>query len=278
MPVTITGSNTPTAGGVVYGDGTTYASTSAGTSGQALVSGGAGAPSFGTLGVAAGGTGSTSLTANNVLLGNGTSALQVVAPGTNGNVLTSNGTTWTSATPGAAGSWVYLSAVTANASATVDVENVFNVYDVYAIVFSGVRNSASTGLTITLKIGGSYLGGSTDYTYKIVYASNQNATWTVATDNGAGAASIAFTGGALGNNAADTAGGVIYIFTPSNSAIAQTIIWNGYTRSNGAPNVMTYLEGAGGARTTGALTGVRFTPGSGNISTGTFRLYGIKNS
>jgi hypothetical protein len=47
--------------------------------------------------VANGGTGSTTLTANNVLLGNGTSALQVVAPGTAGNVLTSNGTTWTSA-------------------------------------------------------------------------------------------------------------------------------------------------------------------------------------
>ena len=50
-----------------------------------------------TIGVAYGGTGSTSLTANNVLLGNGTSALQVVAPGTSGNVLTSNGTTWVSA-------------------------------------------------------------------------------------------------------------------------------------------------------------------------------------
>lgn len=46
--------------------------------------------------VANGGTGATSLTANNVLLGNGTSALQVVAPGASGNVLTSNGTTWTS--------------------------------------------------------------------------------------------------------------------------------------------------------------------------------------
>jgi len=53
----------------------------------------------GTLPVANGGTGATSLTANNVLLGNGTSAPQTVAPGTNGNVLTSNGTTWTSAAP-----------------------------------------------------------------------------------------------------------------------------------------------------------------------------------
>jgi hypothetical protein len=60
-----------------------------------------------TVTVAQGGTGATSLTANNVLLGNGTSALQVVAPGTNGNVLTSNGTTWTSVTPATPPSQVY---------------------------------------------------------------------------------------------------------------------------------------------------------------------------
>lgn len=43
------------------------------------------------------------LTANNVLLGNGTGAPLVVAPGANGNVLTSNGTTWVSQTPAATG-------------------------------------------------------------------------------------------------------------------------------------------------------------------------------
>lgn len=79
-----------------------------GTSGQVFTSGGSSAaPTWsqvnltsgvtGTLPVANGGTGQSSLTANNVILGNGTSAAQFVAPGTNGNVLTSNGTTWTSA-------------------------------------------------------------------------------------------------------------------------------------------------------------------------------------
>ena len=48
--------------------------------------------------VASGGTGSTSLTANSILIGNGTSALLGLAPGTSGNVAISNGTTWTSAT------------------------------------------------------------------------------------------------------------------------------------------------------------------------------------
>jgi hypothetical protein len=81
------------AGGVSFGGtGTAY-----GTTGQALTSNGNAPPSWGTLGVAGGGTGATTLTANNVILGNGTSAVQFVAPGTTGNVLTSNGTTWTSA-------------------------------------------------------------------------------------------------------------------------------------------------------------------------------------
>lgn len=50
----------------------------------------------GSVPVANGGTGRSSITANNVILGNGTSALQVVAPSTSENVLTSNGSTWVS--------------------------------------------------------------------------------------------------------------------------------------------------------------------------------------
>ena len=50
----------------------------------------------GSIPVANGGTGRSSVTANNVILGNGTSALQVVAPSTSENVLSSNGTTWQS--------------------------------------------------------------------------------------------------------------------------------------------------------------------------------------
>lgn len=50
----------------------------------------------GTLPVPAGGTGAVTLTANAVLIGNGTSAVTAVAPGTTGNLLTSDGTSWVS--------------------------------------------------------------------------------------------------------------------------------------------------------------------------------------
>jgi molybdopterin-binding protein len=46
MAVGIVGNNTPNAGGVGYGDGTNLAFTSAGTSGQVLVSNGSSAPGF----------------------------------------------------------------------------------------------------------------------------------------------------------------------------------------------------------------------------------------
>ena len=67
----------------------------------------------GTLPVANGGTGLATLTANNVLLGNGASAPLFVAPGSSGNVLTSNGSTWASTAP-AGGSSVKISSRTSN--------------------------------------------------------------------------------------------------------------------------------------------------------------------
>ena len=60
-----------------------------------------GALTLGTdLSVANGGTGASTLTANSVLLGNGTSAPQMIAPSTSGNVLTSDGSTWASVAGG----------------------------------------------------------------------------------------------------------------------------------------------------------------------------------
>lgn len=53
-------------------------------------------PTAGVIPVSSGGTGLATLTANNVVIGNGTGNVTFVAPGTTGNVLTSNGTAWTS--------------------------------------------------------------------------------------------------------------------------------------------------------------------------------------
>ncbi len=94
LPVANGGTGANNLTGVVKGNGT-----SAFTAGSVNLA----SEVTGTLPVANGGTGAATFTANNVLLGNGTSAFQSVAPGANGNVLTSNGTTWQSTAPSAGG-------------------------------------------------------------------------------------------------------------------------------------------------------------------------------
>lgn len=100
-----TASNTPSllSGeiGINAADGKMWIGNAAGTA-NVLISSLAFSDHTGTLGVASGGTGATTLTANNVILGNGTSSPTFVAPGASGNLLTSNGTTWQSTAPTAA--------------------------------------------------------------------------------------------------------------------------------------------------------------------------------
>jgi hypothetical protein len=102
------------------------------------------------LAVADGGTGSSTFTANSIVLGNGTSALNgnMVAPGSSGNVLTSNGTTWTSATPsigvgGTGTSWHNVSR-----SAGTTYTNNYSYPIMVAISVNLVSNNCNCGLYV----------------------------------------------------------------------------------------------------------------------------------
>jgi len=123
--------------------------------GNALISGGVGvAPSYGKIGltthvsgtlpVANGGTGATTITANSVILGNGTSSLgsNLVAPGSNGNVLTSNGSTWTSAAPAGGG-------VTSLNGQTGAITNTgFDTIGSYAVLMNAQNSNIAVGGTV----------------------------------------------------------------------------------------------------------------------------------
>jgi hypothetical protein len=109
-----------------------------------------------TVTVAKGGTGAATHTANNVLVGAGTSAVTSVAPSTSGNVLTSNGTVWQSTAP---------SASTLAASTTVGT----GAEEDTKIVFDGHAQDYYVGLDDTdddFKIGlGSSVGTTTHMSF-----------------------------------------------------------------------------------------------------------------
>lgn len=110
----------------------------------------------GTLPVANGGTGATSLTANNVILGNGTSAVQVVAPGSSGNVLTSNGTTWQSTAPAAAG-FTLGTPITTTSGTTAEFTGLPAGIKQIVINFKEVSFNAYQGMYAQLGTSGSYV-------------------------------------------------------------------------------------------------------------------------
>ncbi len=133
----------------------------------------------GTLPVANGGSGQSALTANNVLLGNGTSGVQFVAPGTNGNVLTSNGTTWVSSTVPATGvtslngstgalkGATLVNTTTFSGASTINVTSGISSEGNYLIRVIGTMNTTSAITEYYLRTstngGSSYNSGSTDY-------------------------------------------------------------------------------------------------------------------
>lgn len=157
-----------TAGDIIYGGASGVPTRLAAGSSTQLLHGGT-TPSWsavsltadvtGTLPVANGGTGAATLAANNVLLGNGTSALQVVAPGTSGNVLTSNGTTWTSSAAAASPvskfkyEWVTADTATVAITHSLGTKDVMvEVYDVSTgdtILIDVVERTSTSVLTLT---------------------------------------------------------------------------------------------------------------------------------
>lgn len=147
-----TGQASYAVGDIIYASSTTALSKLTVGATNAVLTVAAGIPSWvATLPVASGGTGAATLTANNVLLGNGTSAVQTVAPGTAGNLLTSNGTTWTSAA--APSSYAGPNSQTFDANGTFTVPaGITSVY--VAVIAGGGGGSGGCPLGVAGNAGG----------------------------------------------------------------------------------------------------------------------------
>ena len=259
LPIASGGTNstaTPTAGGIGYGTGTAHAYTAVGTSGQPLISAGAGAPAFGTLAlgtantnvsgtltVTNGGTGAGTFTANGVIYGNTTSALGVTAAGTTGQVLI--------ATTSSAPSWGQVS-LTAGVTGTLPVAN------------------GGTGITTTPSNGQIPIGNGTNYT-----AATLTAGAGITITNASGSVTVAGTGSTINSQ---TTG---YTLVAADAGKTISITTGGVTVPNSilsAGNIVTIYNNSGSSQTITQGTGVTLQwAGQSSSSTGnrTLGLYGI---
>tara|TARA_R110000868_G_scaffold288110_1_gene548465 strand:- start:143 stop:976 length:834 start_codon:yes stop_codon:yes gene_type:complete len=227
--------------------------------------------------VASGGTGATSLTANNVILGNGGSAVQVVAPSTNGNVLTSNGTTWTSAAPAGGGSWVYLNSFTPSGNTIYNITGQFSsTYDDYVFICEGIQPSAgSENLNFRLYINGTIQTSG----YWSVRASVYNNNTSFGSGGGSGSVSLlADTTGVTATT--QSIAGQIFLFNVNSSSQNMASYDFAYTSlENPGGNYGMWLRGSARNANSGPITGIRmYWDAATFTSAGVIRLYGIKKS
>jgi hypothetical protein len=219
------------------------------------------------LGVASGGTGLATLTANNVVLGNGASAPTFVAPGTAGNLLTSNGTTWESTaapveipsqtgnagkvlgTNGTAVSWgSSIVAGTAQTPTTTnaDFTGIPSWVRRITVAFSGLSTNASTAVTLRLGTGGVF--ATTGYVCDVWQGGSGNTAATSTTD---------FLLDAAGQTAATSRNGSVVL----NNVSGNIWVASGLSpRGSGIVNVMTGTVTLGGV-----LDSVRLLSGGGNL-------------
>ena len=163
-----------------------------------------------------------------------------------------------------------LQTVTASASATVDLETgVGSTYNSYVVIAEGIQPATDNAtLMCRLKRGGVY--PATGYNYHTNVSSDAAATYSgvaaraavsiimsAALDSGSGQSVMNFT---------------LQINNANNAAMDQGVTWQGFSRDS---TISQKAEGYGEHDGTGVLQGIRFLMSSGNISIGTFRLYGI---
>lgn len=220
-----------------------------------------------------GGTAITSVAAYGVLCGGTTStgALQTVSgTGTSGQVLTSNGAaalpTWQ---PAGSGAMTLLQTQTASSSATIDfTSNITSAYKTYLCIFQRVKPATDAVSLYLLTGNGSF--ASTGY----AWANEQTAGGSSTPDGNTSDTQLRLNAGAvIGNAAAEHISGYVYINDPSNT--------DGYPMFNwdlgllNASSAYFRVYGGGTYNTSGAVDRIRFLFSSGNIASGTFKLYGI---
>jgi len=278
-----------TAGGAAYGTGSQAKMNSAGTVGQVLTSAGAGVPTWSTpstvtfpITVPQGGTNLTTLTANNVILGNGASAPTFVAPGTSGNLLKSNGTTWTSAAPAVSASGLTLiTTLTASTSATLTFTNtsITSTYDNYLFVFSSLR--ADTGNSVlfmqtSTDNGSTFASTAGDYAYAwgafdvaSAVAQYQNSTTNTGLKIG-----YLLNLGSVSSVPQASFNAEIYLLNPLKSADTTQIVGQGSSY-----NTRTTTAFGGGSRIAAEVNNaVKFFFDAGNIASGTIQIFGVQKT
>jgi len=173
------------------------------------------------------------------------------------------------------GRWALISTQTIPGGATyIDMDDVFSAtYKNYLLVYTSV-NPATDGedLLIQVKTAAGLVNGGSDYVYGLgQIASNAS----ISSANNTGNSYYRLNNSGVGNQAAESASGTVVFYDPRSTTFYHNMQGMSAALSTGVDALSWWSVGT--AKTTTALTGLRFLTASGNLDSGVLKLYGAND-
>lgn len=176
------------------------------------------------------------------------------------------------ATPG----WVLLATATASTSASLTFTGITSTYDEYVFEIVDLL-PATDGTQIYIRTsansGSTWDSGASDYTYVVATHAAGSAT----SLNSAGAAQIILAEQISNTTARGGVVGQVRLYNPSGTASHKRFVSQVANPQNGTTASIISI-GQGARAATAAINGVQFLSSSGNLTSGTIRMYGVKKS
>ena len=191
-----------------------------------------------------------------------------------------------SAIPGAAKSLTHIKTLTASSSSTLSFVDgssdvvLDSTYPIYLFKYVNIHPATNnTHLMVNFRDGGSSYDATKTttvfYSYHDESDSEANVIYSTGSDLAQSTSAQRLTGG-TGNGADESASGTLHLFNPSSTTFVKHFIGNSSTYNHSNYNNGWYSSGY--CNVTAAIDAVQFSMSSGNIDSGTIKLYGIKDS
>lgn len=173
--------------------------------------------------------------------------------------------------------WTLLQTVAAAASATVDLTAISTYYDNYMVTLTDVQPETSgANLHMRISQAATFRAGASDYGYvKQGYDSTPGYFQSAST----GAAQILLAASVASDTTSKNFFSTVYLSKPTQTARVKPIMWE-QAWTDGAGHICKehgsgFYVGTTSGGTTSAIDGARFLMSAGNITTGSFSLFGL---
>jgi len=172
--------------------------------------------------------------------------------------------------------WVYLDSKTAAGSTSLDfAASINSTYDEYVFEMVNIvpaTNAVALYLRTSTDGGSSYAAGGSDYSYGSIYQT----AGTVSAVQSAAAAQIQIADTISNTASHGGVSGQLRIYSPSDATAQKRVMFE--TSSTDAGSTIFNYRGSGMRLATADVDAVRFIMSSGNITSGTIRMYGVRKS